>query len=91
VAEGFVGYALAPKFAFIVTVFTRFVRLNASTRPSTRTPLPTANARLSRTLMLKKSGPSPALRSMNAPFTIGLPAVPWTVVTPDVMLSGSAE
>ena len=28
---------------------------------------------------------------MNSPFTIGRPAVPWTVVTPEVMLNGSAE
>src|SRR5438067_1966809 len=41
--------------------------------------------------MLKKSLPTPALRAMNAPFTIGLPAVPWIVVTPDAMLKGRAE
>ncbi len=58
-------------------------------RVRTRTPLPTANARLTRRLTLKRSGPSPSFRSMNARFTIGLPAVPCTVVTPDV--SGNTE
>ena len=44
-----------------------------------------------RTFALKKSLPIPALRLMNAPFTMGRPAVPWMVVTPEVMLKGSAE
>ena len=89
--EGLVRYAPDPKFPFSVTTLTRFVRLNTSARPSTcaRPPHPerTAQSRA----QLKKSGPMPAFRSMNAPFTIGRPAVPWMVVTPDVMLNGSAE
>ena len=56
-----------------------------------RTLLPIGNVRLTRRLRLKKSLPSPALRAMNAPLTIGRPAVPCTVVSPDVMLNGSAE
>jgi hypothetical protein len=32
--------------------------------------------------------PIPALRLMNAPFTVGLAVVPWMVVTPEVMLNG---
>lgn len=60
-------------------------------RVRARTPLPAANARLTRRLTLKRSGRSPSFRSMNAQFTIGLPAVPCTVVTPAVRLSGRAE
>ena len=41
--------------------------------------------------VLKKSLPTPAFRAMNWPLTIGRPVVPCTVVTPDVMLKGSAE
>ena len=40
---------------------------------------------------VKNALPVPALRSMNAPFTTGRPAVPCTVVTPEVMLNGGAE
>ena len=47
--------------------------------------------RLTRVLKLKKSLPVPVLRPMKPPFTSGRPAVPWIVVTPDVMFSGSAE
>ena len=46
---------------------------------------------VSRALAEKKSLPTPALRSMNAPSTTGRPAVPWIVVMPETMLNGSAE
>ena len=49
------------------------------------------NDRLMRAPSEKNAVPSPALRSMNSPSTIGRPAVPWMVVTPDVMLNGGAE
>ena len=49
------------------------------------------NERLTFALTLKNSAPTPALRSMKSPFTTGRPAVPRTVVTPDVMLNGGAE
>ena len=75
----------------MATTFSRFVRLNTSARASSFTGPPSANVRLSRRFRVKKSGPVPALRAMNSPSTIGRPAVPWTVVTPEVMLSGSVE
>ena len=48
--------------------------------------------RLTRTLTLKKSLPIPGVaRDERAVDDRAGPAVPWTVVTPDVMLNGSAE
>jgi hypothetical protein len=46
---------------------------------------------LARRLVVKKASPTPALRGMKAPSTIGRPAVPCSVVTPDVMVNGAAE
>src|SRR4029077_1196463 len=89
--DGFVGYAPDPKFEFTVTTLTRLVRLNPSTRASSFTPCPSAKARLTRRLRLKKSGPVPVFRPMNSPSTTGRPAVPAIVVTPDVMFNGRAE
>ena len=48
---------------------------------------PAVNVRPTRSPRLKKSGPTPALRAMKAPSTIGRPAVPCSVVTPEVMLN----
>lgn len=41
--------------------------------------------------MLKRVLPTPEFLEMTPPSTMGLPAVAWTVVTPDVMLYGKAE
>ena len=72
--------------------FRRFVRLNASNRPFELDRRRQAtNGFATRAFTLKKSLPTPAFRSMNSPFTIGRAGVPWIVVTPDVMLNGSAE
>ena len=40
---------------------------------------------------MKKSLPIPTFRPIKTPFTTGLPAVPCTVVTPEVMFNGSGE
>src|SRR5688572_25355237 len=75
--------------AFRVSTLRRLVRLNRSASASIRMRL-TTTVRLTRAPRLKKSLPLPAFREMKAPSTIGRPAVPCTVVTPDVTLSGSA-
>src|SRR5262249_32304375 len=91
VGDGFDGYTPVPKLPFPEATFTRLVTLTASSSASALSWRPRGNVRLRRRFSVKKSGPVPALRGMNAPFTIGRPVVPCTVVTPDVMLKGSAE
>ena len=75
----------------MATTFSRFVRLNTSASASSFTGPPSANVRLRRRFTVRKSGPVPEFLGMNSPSTIGRPAVPWIVVTPEVMLSGSLE
>ena len=85
---GFVGYTPGPNVAFRVRLFTRSVKLNASTRPSILTPLVMRNPRLTRKFKPKKSLPIPAFRGMKltartskfagavAPFARGRLVVP---------------
>src|SRR6185369_556669 len=95
---GFDGYDPGPKVVFRVIGFTRSVRLNASTNPSTRVPPESRKARLTLRLTVKKSLPVPALRGMNStcrtskfgvdidPSANGRPAVVCRLLTPDTML-----
>jgi hypothetical protein len=65
--SGFDGYEPDPNVVLRVIGFTRSVRLNASTSPSTRRPPESRNERLTRRLTVKKSLPLPAFRGMNRP------------------------
>ena len=75
VGDGFAGYAPAPKLSFSVRLLRRLSELNASAIASRCRRSPMRKLRLRRELTLKKSLPVPALRPMNAPLTIGRPAV----------------
>lgn len=74
-----------------VTTFRWLVRLKPSTIVSTLTRSFRRKARLILAFTVKKGLPFPAIRSMNAPLTIGRAALLWIVVTPEVMLNGGAE
>src|SRR3954471_4560963 len=91
VGAGLVGYVPLPKVVLRVSTFSWFVRLNPSAMIASVRRLPSENPRLTRRLRLRYGVPRPAFLSINAPFTIGRPAVPWTVVTPELMLNGYAE
>src|SRR4030095_16328220 len=100
---GFDGDDPGPNVVFRVIGFTRSVRLNASTNPSTRVPPENRNPRLTLRPTVKKSPPLPALRGMNStcrtskfavdtdPSAYGRPAVPCRLLMPDTMLNGRDE
>ena len=100
---GFDGYEPGPKVLLRVIVFTRSVRLNASTKPSMRLSPASRNERLTRRLNVKKSLPVPAFRGMNStwrtskfgldtePSANGRPAVPCRLLMPDTILKGREE
>src|ERR1700752_1520939 len=97
------GYDPGPNVVFRVIGFTRSVRLNPSTTPSTRVPPESRNERLIRRLTVKKSLPLPAFLGMNStcptskfafdtdPSAYGRPAVPCRLLMPDTMLNGRDE
>src|SRR4029453_8036807 len=100
---GFDGYDPDPNVVIRAIGFTRSVRLNASTNPSTRVPPESRNERLTRRLAVKKSLPLPAFLGMNStcrtsklavdtdPSASGRPAVPCRLLMPDTMLNGRDE
>src|SRR4029434_3128037 len=100
---GFDGYDPDPNVVFRVSGFTRSLRLNASTTPSTRVPPESRNERLTRRLTVKKSLPLPAFLGMNStcrtsklavdtdPSAYGRPAVPCRLLMPETMLNGRDE
>ena len=88
---GFVGYAPGPKTVIardVVAAVEQVERLDQRLRSAARAD---AKRAAIRRLTVENALPSPAFRAMNSPSTIGRPGVPWIVVTPDVMLNGSAE
>src|SRR5678815_1103943 len=99
----FDGYDPDPNVVFRVIGFTRSVKLNASTNPSTRVAPESRNERLTRRLTVKKSLPVPAFLGMKStcrtskfgididPSANGRPAVVCRLLTPDTMLNGSDE
>src|SRR4030095_8298349 len=100
---GFDGYDPGPNVVFRVIGFTRSVRLNASTNPSTRAPPESRNERLTRRLTVKKLLPLPAFLGIMCtcrtakfgvdidPAANGRPAVVCRLLTSDTMLKAATS
>src|SRR4051812_16050067 len=91
VGAGLAGYIPLPNVVLRVSTFSWFVRLNPSAMIANVRRLPSENPRLTRKLRLRYGVPCPAFLSINVPLTSGRAAVPWMVVTPELMLNGYAE
>ena len=89
--DGLVGYAPDPKLVLRVITLARSVRLKPSTSASNWHATGNVEDAADASPEREECGSRSRVARVNSPFTIGRPAVPWTVVTPDVMLKGGAQ